>query len=46
MSHLPRVDGVVDSLKYFDLDTMTLTYDLDPLDLDLGKYIEIRNVAF
>ncbi len=41
MSHLPRVDGVKNFPKNFDLNFVTLTYDLDlcdldPRDLDLG----------
>ncbi len=41
MLHLLRVDGVQNSPKNFDLNHVTLTYDLelcdlDPRDLDLG----------
>ena len=45
VSHLPRVDWVQNSPNNFDLNPMTLTYDLDldpgdldpdPCDLDLG----------
>ncbi len=49
MSNLPRVDGVKNSIKNIDLDTVTLTlstFDLDSCDVDPGKYVENRNVAF
>ena len=44
--HLPGVDGVANSPNKFDLEPVTLTYDLDTCDLDLGKLVENRNVDF
>ncbi len=35
MSHLSRVDRIPNSQNNFDLNPVTLTYDLDPRDLDL-----------
>ncbi len=34
MSHLPQVHGVENTPNKFDLDPVTLTYDLNPCDLD------------